>query len=474
MDRPYLTMLNSLRDRLASEDLTVLKFLCRDLIKASRMDNIHCPLDLFDALEGCGELAAGRLQVLAELLFEAQRIDLMRATGITPDQLQLMLADNGPKLSAYRKMLHRLSEHMVSCDVRQFKHILKNTENIQRSRLEEATDPYALFALLERLEKINSSDVSCLLAITDQMDEAGLSAIVSTYIEEHCKKAAATKDVSIQAPSLQGFAEGIPEYKIRREGKKGICLIINNDNFTANRSDTLCNTDLEGPRKGSAKDAASLKKVFTDLHFDVHLSENLTRAQLKQHAVDYAKMDHSDYDIFVCCILTHGEAGKVFGIDCLPIPLYDLLLKFNPYHCPTLKDKPKVFFVQACQGSRVEEEVSIPSIDGPGEEISNDLEMDYSGKLSKVTNIPRQPDYFLGLATVPGYVSYRSKTKGSWYIQALCEMLSRHHNTTDLLSIVTQVNNKVTEKEEKNKKFIAIQTPLPQYTLRKQIYLRTK
>ena len=75
---------------------------------------------------------------------------------------------------------------------------------------------------------------------------------------------------------------------------------------------------------------------------------------------------------------------------------------------------------------------------------------------------------------VPGYVSYRSKTKGSWYIQALCEMLSRHHNTTDLLSIVTQVNNKVTEKEEKNKKFIAIQTPLPQYTLRKQIYLRTK
>ena len=83
---------------------------------------------------------------------------------------------------SHRKMLHRLSEHMVSCDVRQFKHILKNTENIQRSRLEEATDPYALFALLERLEKINSSDVSCLLAITDQMDEAGLSAIVSTYI----------------------------------------------------------------------------------------------------------------------------------------------------------------------------------------------------------------------------------------------------------------------------------------------------
>ena len=49
---------------------------------------------------------------------------------------------------------------------------------------------------------------------------------------------------------------------------------------------------------------------------------------------------------------------------------------------------------------------SIPHIDGvvdtgvaDTEVTSDDLEMDYAGKLSNITNVPRQPDYLLGLAT---------------------------------------------------------------------------
>lgn len=43
-------MLKHLDDSLASEDLVVLKFLCRDIIKLSKIDDIKTPLDLFDQL----------------------------------------------------------------------------------------------------------------------------------------------------------------------------------------------------------------------------------------------------------------------------------------------------------------------------------------------------------------------------------------------------------------------------------------
>lgn len=64
-----------------------------------------------------------------------------------------------------------------------------------------------------------------------------------------------------------------------------------------------------------------------------------------------AREDHSEYDAFVCCILTHGELFKVKGTDNKCIRIYDLALKFRGNACRSLIDKPKMFFIQACQGT---------------------------------------------------------------------------------------------------------------------------
>jgi len=181
-------------------------------------------------------------------------------------------------------------------------------------------------------------------------------------------------------------------------------------------------------------------------------------------------------------LLSHGEAGKVFGTDCLPISIHSILSKFKPSHCPSLKDKPKIFFIQACGGGRkddVKDESlgfeALPLIDGVGDpDPGHDLETDYAGRLSIVTNIPRSPDFLLGLATVPGFVSYRSKSSGSWYIQALCKALHKYHNTEDLWTILTEVNNKVSKMQQTMKETIAHQMPLPASTLCKKVYLRTE
>ena len=42
--------------------------------------------------------------------------------------------------------------------------------------------------------------------------------------------------------------------------------------------------------------------------------------------------------------------------------------------------------------------------------------------------IPNEADFLLSYATLPGYVSYRSSTHGSWYITKLVEMLDIHAN----------------------------------------------
>ena len=48
-------------------------------------------------------------------------------------------------------------------------------------------------------------------------------------------------------------------------------------------------------------------------------------------------------------------------------------------------------------------------------ETDNDKEM-----------IPNESDFLVGYATVPGYVSFRSRNHGSWYIRKLCELVEKY------------------------------------------------
>ena len=43
----------------------------------------------------------------------------------------------------------------------------------------------------------------------------------------------------------------------------------------------------------------------------------------------------------------------------------------------------------------------------------------------------------------PGYYSWRNEGTGSWFMQALCEMLKKHSSQLELMQIMTRVNHKV-------------------------------
>lgn len=59
-----------------------------------------------------------------------------------------------------------------------------------------------------------------------------------------------------------------------------------------------------------------------------------------------AEENHTDYDCFVCFILSHGcENEIIYGVDG-QLKLYDLIEKVKGSNCPSLIGKPKLFFVQ--------------------------------------------------------------------------------------------------------------------------------
>ena len=84
--------------------------------------------------------------------------------------------------------------------------------------------------------------------------------------------------------------------------------------------------------------------------------------------------------------------------------------EFNAVRCPSLANKPKIFVVQACRGP--EKEVFLDPTDD--RQIDNNKLTDSTLSRSRV---PKESDFLLAYGSVPGYVSYRLRNFGSFFIQ---------------------------------------------------------
>ena len=132
---------------------------------------------------------------------------------------------------------------------------------------------------------------------------------------------------------------GVAE-KHMKESPCGICLIISNETFGK----------LE-KRTGTHVDEKSLEETFEWLDFNVDIQRNLTAREMCDKLLEVAKMNHEKYDAFVCCILTHGGSNeKLYGTDNEPLTVTDIKSIFADKKCPSLKEKPKIFLLQACRG----------------------------------------------------------------------------------------------------------------------------
>lgn len=255
------------------------------------------------------------------------------------------------------------------------------------------------------------------------------------------------------------------EYNMNHK-KRGLAIIINNRTFHSK-------TNMP-ERHGTDVDAGTLYKNLMELEFDVHLFHNQKTQDMLDILKKAAAADHSDSDCFVCSILTHGEEGVIYGTDGTST-IEDIVEPFKGHNCVSLAGKPKLFFLQACRGSKLDHGTEVADAAGVGGANEGGIDM-----LDAVTvhRIPSEADFLMAYSVVPGYYSWRNSTNGSWFIQALSEVLAKHGKSMEILAIMTRVNRKVAYDFESNasKAYMSRKKQIPCITsmLTKDLFFRPK
>lgn len=203
---------------------------------------------------------------------------------------------------------------------------------------------------------------------------------------------------------------------------RGKCFVINNRYFEER-------TKLQ-ERRGTEKDAEALQTCFQGLGFEVEILNDGGAAEIKKRLRQLSLEDHSSADCLVVCVLSHGEKGVLWGSD-NRYSVDDLYSHFTSNKCPSLAGKPKLFFVQACQGNEFDRGTRVRVCD------------DVTDSIVQYQKIPNWADILIMYSTIPGYYSWRNPTNGSWFVQALTSVLSRDSRRDDLLTMLTTVNRHV-------------------------------
>ncbi|XP_067167144.1 caspase-9 [Apteryx mantelli] len=234
----------------------------------------------------------------------------------------------------------------------------------------------------------------------------------------------------------------------------GYCLILNNVNFSRD-------SDLS-TRAGSNIDCEKLEKRFKSLHFSVLIRQDLKAREIVRELQELAKLDHSALDCCLVVILSHGcqtshiqFPGGIYGTDGKAIPVEKIVNYFNGSHCPSLRGKPKLFFIQACGGEQKDQGFEVES-DSPGDEARRvSVESDAtpfqapSGALDEpdaVASLPTPSDILVSYSTFPGFVSWRDRLSGSWYVETLDSVLGQYAHSEDLLNMLLRVAHAVSAK----------------------------
>ncbi|XP_010144736.1 PREDICTED: caspase-9, partial [Eurypyga helias] len=234
----------------------------------------------------------------------------------------------------------------------------------------------------------------------------------------------------------------------------GHCLILNNVNFSRH-------SDLS-TRVGSDVDCEKLEKRFKALRFNVLTRRNLEAQEMVVELQSLARQDHGTSDCCIVVILSHGcqtshiqFPGAVYGTDGKPIPIEKIVNYFNGSHCPSLRGKPKLFFIQACGGEQ-RDRGFVVDCNSPGDEAPRgSLESDArpfqppagnGDEPDAVASLPTPSDILVSYSTFPGFVSWREASTGSWYVETLDSMLEQYACSEDLLSMLLRVANAVSAK----------------------------
>ncbi|KAK2094835.1 Caspase-9 [Saguinus oedipus] len=231
----------------------------------------------------------------------------------------------------------------------------------------------------------------------------------------------------------------------------GHCLIINNVNFSL---ESRLST-----RTCSNINCGKLQLRFSLLHFMVEVKRDLTAKEMRLTLLELARQDHGALDccvVVICCQASHLQFLRaVYGTDGYPVSVEKIVNIFNGTSCPSLGGKPKLFFIQACGGEQKDHGFEVASTSPQEESLGSNPESDATpfqedawtfDQVDAVSSLPTPNDIFVSYSTFPGFVSWRERKSGSWYVETLDDIFEQWAHSEDLQSLLLRVANAVSGK----------------------------
>jgi hypothetical protein len=159
-------------------------------------------------------------------------------------------------------------------------------------------------------------------------------------------------------------------------------------------------------------------------------------------------------DSLVVVVLTHGDTEELLGTDNLRLKIRDVLEIFNNRNCPNLRDRPKMFFLQACRGDKFDHGIEKVTSKFDAITFTDEEVTERRPTPAPTVSLPRfvqqrdasYSDMIVSYSTVYGFVSLRNEAFGSWYCTALAYTLVEKACDTELLDILRDVDREVQEK----------------------------
>ncbi|XP_065839633.1 caspase-3-like [Oscarella lobularis] len=202
--------------------------------------------------------------------------------------------------------------------------------------------------------------------------------------------------------------------------------------------------------KGYDDDVEKLSKLFEELKFRCTKRSGLVAQKILNEMESYCRERHECAVVFV---LGHGENGRIFGSDGHPVKIEKLLTFYE--NAETLRNKPKLLFIQACAGNQEEDRGVVAQSAG--------------GHVT--TREPITADICLAQSSCPNYRSY-AYDDHSVYVKYIVEVVRKHHKEEDFVSMMTIVHDRVAAHPINNGHKIVAQMPRITSTLRKKIFFK--
>lgn len=196
-----------------------------------------------------------------------------------------------------------------------------------------------------------------------------------------------------------------------------------------------------------------------------------------------SRLDHTKHDCLVVVVLTHGDERTIacYNSD---YKIDRLIKPFTDSRCPSLRNKPRLYLIQACRGNDLDSGLAmhrngIPRNDTNryilrrARDVIDTVAGFWGSKNFPPSNFalpPIEKDFLLVRSAMDGYASFRNPDNGSWFIQELCKELETNGKDEDILTLLTHVNWAISERESnphKYKQILCISTMLT-----RRLYLR--